>query len=99
MEKNIYFYQGRDKFDELSDQLAKLVEDLHDLQKKKTKNKKEKILLDLESMSHLAKSLNGITEKNFDLLKHKITLYLDKDQDFDNVIAKCVELQNQLWEL
>lgn len=99
MGKNIYFDQNRDKFDELSDKLAKLVEDLHAFQKRISKKKKEAILLDLENMSELIKALNVITEKNFDQLKNKIALFLDTRQDFEKVMIKCVELQNQLWEL
>jgi hypothetical protein len=99
MEKNIYFDQNLDKFDELSDSLAKLVEDLKNFQKNMSDIIKDQIILDLENMFKLIKRLNGITEEKFKDLRNKINLFLVDYQDFDEIMVKCVELQNQLWEL
>jgi hypothetical protein len=99
MKKNIYFEQNPDNFDELSYSIAKLVEDLQNFKKSMSESSKDQILVDLENMFKLIKRLNGIAEKKFIDLRNKITLYLDNYQDFDKIMVKCVELQNQLWEL
>ena len=86
-------------FEQLADRLANLVEDLKNFKRNITDDKKEEILKDLEAMSKLAEVLNGITQKKLEVLRTKITLFLDDHKDFDRVIDECVKLQNQLWEL
>lgn len=99
MKDNIYYQKSKDLFEELSDSLSLLVEDLKVYKKKPAKEMKFKIYLDLDKMTKLVNILGGILEKNFHDLKKDVCLFLDLPNDDSDVMLRCVELKNHLWEL
>ena len=99
MEENIYYEQNQNKYQQLSDSLTILVNDLKSYKENITKKMKDKIFLDLEKMTALCKLLDGIVEKDFDTLKKMVAQFLDAKEELDLVLIKCVKLKNQLWEL
>ena len=99
MKENIYYGRNRDKFEELSDSLSKLVDDLKGYEKNVSKKMNEKIIADLETMSNLCKVLGGVVEKDFNGLRNDVKSFLNNPKDIDKVMLMCVELKNQLWEL
>ena len=99
MKKNICYQQNQNKFKQLSDSLTILVNDLKSYRENITKTIKDKIILDINNMSQLCNFLDGVIEKDFITLKNSIILFLDDPKDVDDVMKKCVQLKNQLWEL
>jgi hypothetical protein len=87
----------KDKFQELSDNLSILVEDLNLY--KQQQEQKEKIEKDLEKMNLIAQSIDGEVYKSFEGLRENILSFFKGLKDLDKVMIKCVELKNNLWEL